>query len=67
MKILFILTNYPSFGGIEKVAKYITNYLCNHEFEINIVAFGTNAPNLSTDLHPAITLYYVPKTSRVQR
>lgn len=61
MKILFILTNYPGFGGIEKVTQYITNYLCGHDFEISIVAFGTNAPNLSIGLHAAITLYYVPK------
>ena len=61
MRILFILTNYPGFGGIEKVTQYLTNYLYAKSIDITIVAFGTNAPRLYNEWHKEIPIYYVPK------
>ena len=41
------MTNYPGFGGIEKVTYYIINYLqAYHGYKITIFSFGTTANEL---------------------
>ena len=61
MKILFILTNYPGFGGIEKVTQYLASYLVTKGYDISILSFGTNASFLLSVLDPSIRVDYVPQ------
>lgn len=61
MNILFLLTNYPGFGGIEKVTTYITSYLYDKGYNISILAYGTNAPTLIVSIPKGIVLNFVPE------
>ena len=68
MNILFLLTNYPGFGGIEKVTTYITSYLYNKGYNISILAYGVSAPSLIASLPKGIILNFVPElTNYVSR
>lgn len=60
MNILFILTNYPGFGGIEKVTNYITSFLINR-YNITILAYGTNQPSLIDMTLGSFHLEYMPE------
>lgn len=60
MNILFILTNYPGFGGIEKVTTYITSYLSKRGHSISILTYGSSAPQLIDSLPEWIPLIFVP-------
>ena len=61
MNILFLLTNYPGFGGIEKVTAYITSFLKKKGFSLSVLAYGTNAPQLIDTLSTDVTPDYVPE------
>ena len=56
MNILFLLSNYPGFGGIEKVTTYLISYLREKGYSLSILAFGTNAPQQIAELQKDITL-----------
>lgn len=60
MNILFLLSNYPGFGGIEKVTTDLTSYLIGKGYGLSILAFGTNAPQQIDELQKDITLDFVP-------
>ena len=61
MNILFLLSNYPGFGGIEKVTTYLTSYLKGKGYSLSILAFGTNAPQLIDELPKDIKIDFVPE------
>lgn len=61
MNILFLLSNYPGFGGIEKVTTYLTSYLREKGYSLSFPAFGTNAPQLIDELPKDINIDFVPK------
>lgn len=61
MNILFLLSNYPGFGGIEKVTTYLTSYLKGKGYSLSILAFGTNAPQLIDELPKDIKIVFVPE------
>lgn len=61
MNILFLLSNYPGFGGIEKVTTYITSYLRGKGYSLSILTFGTNAPQLMDELPKDIKIDFVPE------
>lgn len=61
MSILFLLSNYPGFGGIEKVTTYLTSYLREKGYSLSILAFGTNAPQLINELPKDVKIDFVPE------
>lgn len=61
MKLLFLLTNFPGFGGIEKVTDYICSYLVSKGFDITILAFGTNQPSLVDNVSGRFNLMFMPE------
>ena len=61
MNILFLLSNYPGFGGIEKVTTFLTSYLKGKGYSLSILAFGTNAPQLIDELPKDIKIVFVPE------
>ncbi len=69
MKLLFLLTNFPGFGGIEKVTDFICSYLVSKGFDVTILAFGTNQPSLLENASGRFNLMFMPEvqgyTSRV--
>lgn len=64
MNILFILTNYPGFGGIEKVTSYIISFLINNGYHIHAIAYGSNAPQLINSHPKGMHIHYVPEPNK---
>lgn len=61
MNILFLLSHYPGYGGIEKVSEYIATYLLRHGYNIVFLSYGTNAQSLIGSTPEGIQLYFLPK------
>ena len=59
MKVLFLLTNYPGFGGIEKVTSYLVSFLRKKSINTTILSFGSNAKEL-IDKESRDRLFFVP-------
>ena len=49
MNILFYITNYPGYGGIEKITNILSDYLFQQGHNIHILSFTTNC-NVSNKL-----------------
>lgn len=61
MNILFLLSHYPGYGGIEKVSEYIAIYLRRHGYNIVFLSYGTNAQSLIGSTLEGVQLYFLPK------
>lgn len=60
MNILFILSHYPGFGGIEKVSTYIAMYLARQGNNITVLSYGTNISSLICTVPKEIRLKFLP-------
>lgn len=58
--ILFYITNYPGYGGIEKVTTYLANALCKLNYKVSILSFHCGAEELLIDLDESINCIFVP-------
>lgn len=61
MNILFLLSHYPGYGGIEKVSEYIATYLLRHGYNIVFLSYGTNAQSLIGSTLEGVQFYFLPK------
>ena len=59
-RILFYITNFPGFGGIEKVTAYIANTLCKQNYDVTILSFHNGAQELLQSLDKSIHCIFVP-------
>lgn len=59
-RILFYITNFPGYGGIEKVTAYIANALCKQNYDITILSFHNGAQELLQSLDKSIHCIFVP-------
>lgn len=61
MKVLFILSHYPGFGGIEKVTDIVSTYLNECGICVTICSFGTNSPELCAIYPHENRVLFVPE------
>lgn len=61
-KILFFITYYPGYGGIEKVTTFLANYL-SATFEVYILSFQKKTDELSYQLKNDVHLIFMPDKS----
>ena len=59
-RILFYITNYPGYGGIEKVTTYLANALDKLNYQITILSFHCGAKELLCSLEQNIKCVFVP-------
>lgn len=60
MKILFYITFYPGYGGIEKVTTVLSNYLSANGIEVEILSFKNNTESLLEELSQDIKVSFMP-------
>ena len=58
MNILFLIGKYPSYGGTEKITTVLANYFIEKN-NVYIVSFEQPVPELASELHNNIKLYYL--------
>ena len=58
--ILFYITNFPGYGGIEKVTTYLANALCKLNYKVSILSFHCGAEELLIGLDKTIDCIFVP-------
>lgn len=58
--ILFYITNYPGYGGIENVTTYLANALGKLDYQITILSFHCGAEELLCFLNQNIKCVFVP-------
>ena len=63
MRILFYITSYPGYGGIEKVTTILSNYLSANGIEIEILSFKNQAESLLEELSRDVKVTFVPDSS----
>ena len=63
MRILFYITSYPGYGGIEKVTTILSNYLSANGIEIEILSFKNQAESLLEELSHNVKVTFVPDSS----
>lgn len=63
MDVLYILTNFPGYGGIEKVTLYLSEYFLNHGIRVSVIAYGTNAPQLLNSLPQDLKIWALPDSN----
>lgn len=59
-RILFYITNFPGYGGIEKVTTYLANALDKFNYQITILSFHCGAEELLCSLNENIKCVFVP-------
>lgn len=59
-RVLFYITNFPSYGGIEKVTTYLANALDKLNYQITILSFHCGAEELLCSLNQNIKCVFVP-------
>lgn len=57
--ILFYITYYPGYGGIEKVTTYLANYLSEQNYNVSILSFSNRADELRYQLSKQVELFFV--------
>lgn len=60
--IVFYITYYPSYGGIEKVTTYLANYLCSQGYDVSIISFQSPHPECKNKLSDAVKLVMMPNS-----
>ena len=60
--IVFYITYYPSYGGIEKVTTYLANYLCSQDYDVSIISFQSPHPECKNILSDAVKLVMMPNS-----
>lgn len=60
MKILFYITYYPNFGGIEKVTTYLANQFFQEGVDVHILSFRFIEESALNELNPGVQLHVVP-------
>lgn len=63
MRILFYITSYPGYGGIEKVTTILSNYLNANGIEVEILSFKNQAESLLEELSRDVKVTFVPDSS----
>lgn len=58
--VLFYITYYPGYGGIEKVTTFLANHLCKHNLKVTILSFQNNARELQQQLAEDVQLLFMP-------
>lgn len=58
--IVFYITYYPSYGGIEKVTTYLANYLSLQGYNVSIISFQSPHPECKEKLSDAVKLVMMP-------
>lgn len=61
-KVVFYITYYPGFGGIEKVTTYLANYLSNHGVDVTIISFCSTSTKPLELLSEQVKLLMVPNS-----
>ena len=62
MKILFYLTRFPGFGGIESVTELVGNRLCDDGYEVSILTHLTQSRQ--SDLSNRCDIYIMPDAKK---
>lgn len=57
MKILFIISTYPNYGGTEKVTTFLANTFAKAKNEVHIASFEQPHPELLEELHPKVQFH----------
>ena len=63
--ILFYITNFPGFGGIEKVTAYLAHYLHQQDYDVSILSFHNGATDLFSELTSGIKISFVPNQETI--
>ncbi len=58
--ILFYITNYPGYGGIEKVTTILANLLAKNNYNIFILSFHNGAKELMNEINTDIKVFFLP-------
>lgn len=58
--ILFYITNYPGYGGIEKITTILANCLIKNNYNIFILSFHNGDKELLNEINPNIKLFFPP-------
>lgn len=60
-KILFYLSRFPDFGGIERVTATLANYLSNQNISVDILSVRYN-DKIDYTLNKQINIYHLPNS-----
>ena len=60
LRILFYITSFPDYGGIEKVTAYLADYLQRRGYDVSILSFHNGAPGLFNELTNHVKITFAP-------
>ena len=61
MQLLFFLTNYPGYGGIERVTTILANELTRQGVGVSILSAHNLLGKRPEDLHQSVALHHLPR------